>query len=219
MKRTVSRGLSNGKPINSSKSDVVMVCEQCHRMKTFGHAWAVFVENWGHDLKNCSCTSVSMAPGRTSLTRHIASSASSATWLSSNSKQATVPARPNPPLQCTTTRIPSARTVRNIGASVCQGVRNRSSGAAPSVMGNPCQCKPCSIARAGKSVILSSSSSHGSRSVTKWVAPQFVMALRSVFKSRAHVPVIALAWCLPGAKVTPIAPPLDPTGNVAMRNG
>ncbi len=168
---------------------------------------------------NFSCSGVSTAPGLTDLTLAIASEPSEAQPVSRSSIDATVPARPNPPLQCTTILVPDKSSEASFGPSDRQGSSSLASGAAPSVMGRPCQIKPCALARSSREVICSSSNSHGSIRVSRSFAPQSTIDARSTFRSRDQEPVIATAWCFPGAKVTPIPPPLIPTGKVAIFNG
>ncbi len=168
---------------------------------------------------NSSCSAVSTAPGRTKRTLAIASMPSEAQPVSMRSIDATVPARPRPPLQCTTILVPDNSLAANCGPRDRQGSSSRASGAAPSVICRPCHVKPCALARSAKEVILSSSNSHGSINVIRCCAPHATIAARSTSRSRAQDPVIATSWCFPGAKVTPIPPPFVPTGKVAICNG
>lgn len=168
---------------------------------------------------NSSCSAVSTAPGRTERTLAIASMPSEAQPVSMRSIDATVPARPRPPLQCTTILLPDKSSAASCGPMACHGRSSRESGAAPSLIGRPCHIKPCALARSAKEIIRSSSNSHGSINVIRCCAPHATMDARSISKSRAQDPVIAASWCFPGAKVTPIAPPFIPIGRVAICSG
>jgi len=121
---------------------------------------------------NSSCSAVSTAPGRTERTLAIASMPSGAQPVSMRSIDATVPARPRPPLQCTTILLPDKSSAANWGPVDCHGRSSRASGAAPSLIGRPCHIKPCALARSAKEVIRSSSNSHGSINVIRCCAPR-----------------------------------------------
>ena len=140
---------------------------------------------------NSSCSAVSTAPGRTERTLAIASMPSEAKPVSMRSIDATVPARPSPPLQCTTILVPDKSLVANCGPRDRHGPRSRVSGAAPSVIGRPCHIKPWALARSAKEVIRSSSNSHGSINVIRCCAHHSAIDARSTSKSRAQEPVIA----------------------------
>ena len=145
----------------------------------------------GQFRMNSSCSAVSTAPGRTERTLAIASMPSGAQPVSMRSIDATVPARPRPPLQCTTILLPDKSSAANWGPVDCHGRSSRASGAAPSLIGRPCHIKPCALARSAKEVIRSSSNSHGSINVIRCCAPHATIDARSISKSRAQDPVIA----------------------------
>ncbi len=137
----------------------------------------------------------------------------------SKSMAATVPARPSPPLQWTTTFCPLRMSATNSVLSCSQSWRSLSSGAAPSVIGNPYHEMPFAAATSGKLSIRRSLNSQGSSREIRCLAPQWRIAKMSASRSLAHAPVMDTSWYLPGANVTPMPPPQAPTGSPAISSG
>lgn len=146
---------------------------------------------------NSSCSGVSTAPGRTERTLAIASVPSEAQPVSMRSIDATVPARPKPPLQCTTILLPDKSSAASWGPRDFHGSSSRASGAAPSVIGRPCHFKPCAWAHSANEEIRSSWNSHGSINVIRCCAPHLTIDARSASKSRAHAPSLRILDVFP----------------------
>ena len=164
-----------------------------------------------------SWSSFSMAPGRASRTRRIAWSGRSPS--STSRRPATVPARPRPPLQCTSTSKPSRSRSRMASPAAVHASSKSAPGGIPSGIG-ACHHSMCrSRTASGRSRTDRWSISSSVIRLTTAVAPQRRITSRSVSRSRAVAPEIAPGSVLPGHNVMPIRPWPFPGVTAAMQSG
>ena len=141
---------------------------------------------------------------RAARTRLIASSGFSPN--STSNRAATVPARPRPPLQWTSTSNPSLRRSRMAAPAWTQAFSKSGPGGCPSGMGR-CHHSMCRSATALEmSWTRRSRISSSVIRLTTAVAPHFLIRSRSRSRSRSQFPAMPQGYFLPGHRVMPIWP-------------
>ena len=154
---------------------------------------------------------------RAACTRRIASSGRAPS--STSRRAATVPARPRPPLQWTSTSNPSRSRSRIASPATAHACSKSAPGGIPSGIGT-CHHSMCrSRTASSRSPTPRWSISSLVIRLTTAVAPQSRITSRSVSRSRAVGPAIAAGSVLPGHSVMPIRPWPSPGVTEAMRSG